>query len=283
MELNKKCFVRFGGYNTHPKDAEAIEINFPEDTLFFTGGPKDIGDGKHDGAFHVLAMTRASDEELRRVTEGILRANIVTVEAPNYTSGIFRVNGYAFIELNDCISNEFEFTDVNTINDILDFKKHPIYIILLNDEYMISNITRIDRINSFYKVEHTCIQLYTQIGSRYFPMICPKEVGKLYSLLHPFHKFSIYIPEEHYGKELFDECLYTVLSHIYPKYNEKLRGYDMNYINREYSSICTSWKEGMEKLRKEGLIDEMLFNRMPSPQLENVKNFIEKLPIKENM
>ena len=58
---------------------------------------------------------------------------------------------------------------------------------------------------------------------------------------------------------------------------------DINYINREYSNICASWKEGMEKLRKEGLIDEMLFNRMSSPQLENVKNFIEKLPIKENM
>lgn len=278
MKLNKKCFVRFGHYSAHPKDEEAHEMNFPEDTLFFTGGDGDIGSGKHEGAFHVLAMTKASDSEIRKVAKQGWAASVVTFSNDRQSTA-FRVNGYAFIELPDCISDEFEFTDADKINELLDLENHPVYVVLLNDEYMISNITRIDRINSVHMVNSVCIQLYSQIGSRYYPMVHPATRGGLFDILHPFYKFTAYIPEESYGKELFDELLYTSMSIIYPEYKSKLKGFDLEYINRQYSNILNRWNNAMEKLRKDNEIsDDLAIDA--GPQLDNIRKFIEKLPLK---
>ena len=269
MKLNKKCFIQFGYYGSHPKDESVYEINFPEDTIFFTGGENDIGDGKHVGAFHVLAMTKASDKEIYKVIGQCW--SLRSVEVGMFKTKIFRVNGYAFIELSDCISNEFVFTDVDKVNELLDLKNHPVYIVYLNEEYMISHITRINRINSYYNVDIACIQLRSQIGNRYLPMIQPNDNTELSSIIIPFHKCDVYLLDESYGKELFDEMLYIALSDIYPEYNKKLKGFDLEYINKCYTNLLNLNKTENNKILEN-------FN-VPS-NIENIKNFNEKLPIK---
>jgi len=280
MERNKKLIVRFGAYSKRPEEDKPNEMYFPEDTLFFTGGESEIGECKHQGAFHVLAMTKASDKEIKAAAEQGWGAHVVNLYGPHYKNIIFRVNGYAFIELSDCISDEFVFTDIDKINELLDLKNHPIYVVLLNDEYMISDVSRIDRINSYYNVDTVSLQLYSQLGSRYFPMIWPKNNVKLANLIHPFHKFSVYIPEESYGKELFDEVLYIAMGHVYPEYNKKLKGFDMEYINRKYKEHFDYWNDCLQKLKDNGEFCVGLLSA-PPPQLENIKDFIEKIPLKD--
>ena len=232
MELNKKIIMKFGHYGHHPQDAEETVMMVPEDAIFFTGGENDTGRGKHTGAVHMVMITKASDEELENVSKQCCYAHIVKYSPDGrFKYKNFRVNGYGFIEFSDLIPVEgIEFTDQDKINELLDLANHPIYTVLFNDEYALSTISRIDRINSYYKVECKTIQLYSQLGSRYYPIIQTNVDTDLYNALTPFHEFHQFFPDEEYGKELFDEVMYTVLSDIYPEFKEKIIGYDLDYI-----------------------------------------------------
>lgn len=236
--------MKFGHYSLHPKDAEETVMMVPEDAIFFTGGESDIGNSKHVGAVHMVMITKASDEDLENVSNQYCNTNIVKYSPDGrFKYENFRVNGYGFIQFSDLIPVEgIEFTGQDKINELLDLANHPIYTVLFNDEYALSTITRIDRINSYYKVERKTIQLYSQLGSRYYPMIQTNVDTDLKNALVPFHKFHQYFPDEEYGKELFDEIMYTVLSDIYPEFKEKLIGYDLDYIK----NIASYYTEQMK-------------------------------------
>lgn len=222
-----KTKIKFGEYRLHPKDAKETVVEFPDDTIFFTGGNDDIGNFKHEGAYHILAITKS--EELKYA----INPQIVTYSTNNYKYEIFRVNGYAFIYISDCIPIKgIEFTDVDKVNELLDLANHPVYTIVFNDKYALCNVIRIDRIDSYWKVKYKSFQLYSQIGSRYYPMIYTNDVSDLDKLLTHFHKYYQYIPDEEYGKELFDEVMYTVLKDIYPEFESRLIGYDLSYLHR---------------------------------------------------
>ena len=222
-----KTKIKLGEYGLHPKDAKETIVEFPDDTIFFTGGDNDIGDGKYEGAYHILAITKSKELKYN------CNPTLVTYSTNSFEYETFRVNGYAFIYINNCIPIKgIEFTDVDKVNELLDLVNHPVYIVLFNDDLALCNITRIDRINSYWQVKYKSIQLYSQIGSYYYPMIHTNVTSDLHKMLIPFHKFYQYIPDEKYGKELFDEVMYTVLKDIYPEFESKLIGYDLNYLHR---------------------------------------------------
>lgn len=65
MENNKKIVLKCGHYSLNPKDAEETTGFVPEDAIFFTGGEKEVGDSKHEGAYHIMLMSKASDDLLK--------------------------------------------------------------------------------------------------------------------------------------------------------------------------------------------------------------------------
>ena len=297
MELNKKIIMKFGHYDLHPQDADETVMMVPEDVIFFTGGKNDIGESKHTGAVHMVMITKASDEELENTSKQYCNTHIVKYSPDGrFKYENFRVNGYGFIQFSDLIPVEgIEFTDQDKINELLDLANHPIYTVLFNDEYALNTISRIDRINSYYKVKRKTIQLYSQFGSRYHPMIQTNVNTDLSNALAPFHKFHQYFPDEEYGKELFDEAMYTVLSDIYPEFKEKLIGYDLDYI-KNITSYYTEQnkalnivfnKENEEEATKQliAAIEEFDKKYPEKPDINDDFNEIstlkKKLPIKK--
>ena len=289
--------MKCGHYSLKPQDAEETVMMVPEDAIFFTGGEGDIGHGLHNGAVHMLMITKASDEELENASKQCFNAHIVKYSPDGrFKYENFRVNGYGFIEFNDLIPVEgIEFTDHDTINELLDLANHPIYTVLFNDEYALSTVSRIDRINSYYKVECKTIQLYSQFGSRYYPIIQTNVDTDLRNALVPFHEFHQFFPDEEYGKELFDEVMYTVLSDIYPEFKERLIGYDLDYIkniasyciekNKVFNILFT--KENEEEVKKQLIAAIEEFNKEYPEKLDMGDDFDEirtlkkKLPIKK--
>ena len=297
MELNKKIIMKFGHYSLNPQDAEETVMMVPEDAIFFTGGENDIGRGKHVGAVHMVMITKASDEDLENTSKQCCYTHIVKYSPDGrFKYKNFRVNGYGFIEFTDLIPVEgVEFTDQDKINELLDLANHPVYTVLFNDEYALSAVSRIDRINSYYKVECKTIQLYSQIGSRYYPIIETNVHTDLYNALTPFHEFHQFFPDEEYGKELFDEVMYTALSDIYPEFKAKLIGYDLDYIkniasyytekNKAFNIVLD--KENEEETEKQiiAAIEEFNKKHPEKPDINDDFNEIstlkKKLPIKK--
>ncbi len=292
MMKSKKCVFKFGHYTLNPKDAEAQEVILPEDTLFFTGGDSDIGSMKHTGAYHALGITKATNEELEQIK--CFGCDIVKHCIGNYEYLPFRINGWAFVSFHNCIPVEnVEFTDVDTVNELLDIENHPVYTVLLNDNYYFCNVGRINRINSEYMVETTYVQLYSQFGGRYYPMIHAKHIATLRDTIVPFHKFSLFFPEESYGKELFDEALNFVLSDIYPEFKSKLKGYDFEYIHNtakywhDMNNILNAvYTKGIDEEMKKDINEnlEKFYEEHPkkpdSTDFEEIQTFRKKLPIK---
>lgn len=245
MENNKKIVLKCGHYSLNPKDAEETTGFFPEDAIFFTGGEREVGDSKHEGAYHIMMMSKASDDLLKNAATYFFNASTVVFRNEKFGYDIFRVNGYGFIHINDCIPVEgVEFTDIDEVNRLLDLENHPVYTVLFNDDCALCDVSRINRINSYYNVECTSIQIYSQIGSRYYPMIHSKTRSDLRNVIVPFHKFMLCFPDEQYGKELFDEAMYIALGEIYPEMKEKLIGYDFGHLKncwdymQQQTKIC---------------------------------------------
>lgn len=231
MENNKKIVLKCGHYSLNPKDAEETTGFVPEDAIFFTGGEREVGDCKHEGAYHIMLMSKASDDLLESAAKDIFNASTVSFRNEKFGYNIFRINGYGFVYIYDCIPVEgIEFTDADEVNRLLDLENHPVYTVLFNDDCAFCDVSRINRINSYYKVDCTSIQIYSQIGSRYYPMIHSKVQSSLRDAIIPFHEFVLCFPDEQYGKELFDEALYTALGEIYPEMKEKLIGYDFEHL-----------------------------------------------------
>ena len=297
MEQNKKIIMKCGQYSLKPQDAKETVMMVPEDGIFFTGGEGDIGHGLHVGAVHMLMMTKASDEELENASKQSFNAHIVKYSPDGrFKYENFRVNGYGFIEFNDLIPVEgIEFTDSDKINELLDLENHPIYTVLFNEEYALSEVCRIDRINSYNHVKCKTIQLYSQLGSRYYPMIHTNVDTDLYNALTPFHEFHQFFPDEEYGKEIFDEVMYTVLSDIYPEFKERLIGYDLDYIkniafyytekNKAFNIVFDKEKEEEAKKQLIAAIEEFNEKYPEKPDMgddfDEIRTLKRKLPIKK--
>lgn len=280
MEVNKKIIMKFGHYSLKPQDAKETVMMVPEDAIFFTGGENDIGRGKHVGAVHMIMITKASDEEIENTSKQCCYTHIVKYSPDGrFKYENFRVNGYGFIEFSDLIPVEgIEFTGQDKINELLDLANHPIYTVLFNDEYALSSVSRIDRINSYYKVECKTIQLYSQLGSRYYPMIQTNVVTDLYDALTPFHEFHQFFPDEEYGKELFDEVMYTALSDIYPEFKEKLIGYDLDYI-KNVASYYTEKNNALNNI----VFDEENEEEVKKQLIAAIEEFDKKYPEKPDI
>ena len=69
----KKFKMRLGEYHKHPNNCDLKTFSLPVDTLFFTRGDDDIGNGKHVGALHYLCLTKATDEELKKHMKSLER------------------------------------------------------------------------------------------------------------------------------------------------------------------------------------------------------------------
>lgn len=245
MENNKKIVLKCGHYSLNPKDAEETTGFFPEDAIFFTGGEREVGDSKHEGAYHIMMMSKASDDLLKNAATYFFNASTVVFRNEKFGYDIFRVNGYGFIHINDCIPVEgVEFTDIDEVNRLLDLENHPVYTVLFNDDCALCDVSRINRINSYYNVECTSIQIYSQIGSRYYPMIHSKTRSNLRNVIVPFHEFMLCFPDEQYGKELFDEAMYIALGEIYPEMKKLRVGYDFEHLKncwdymQQQTKIC---------------------------------------------
>lgn len=245
MENSKKIVLKCGHYSLNPKDAEEKTGLVPEDAIFFTGGEREVGDSKHEGAYHIMIMSKASDDILKNAATNFFNASVVMFRNEKFGYDIFRVNGYGFIHIYDCIPVEgIEFTDADEVNRLLDLENHPVYTVLFNDDCAICDVSRINRINSYHNVECTNIQVYSQIGSRYYPMIHSKTRSDLRNVIVPFHEFMLCFPDEQYGKELFDEAMYIALGEIYPEMKEKLVGYDFEHLKncwdymQQQTKIC---------------------------------------------
>ena len=292
---NKKIVLKCGHYSLRPQDAEETVMMIPEDSIFVTGGENEIGQGKHVGALHILMITKASDEELENASKQCFNGHIVKYSPDGrFDYKNFRVNGYGFMYFTDCIPVEgIEFTDADKFNELLDLANHPIYTILFNDDLALCDATRIDRINSYYHVECKSIQLYSQLGSRYYPMIHTNVSTDLYNAITPFHKFFQYFPEEEYGKELFDELMYTALADIYPELKSKLKGYDLDWVHKVGTYWCEKnkifnlvyTKDNEEEAKKEIAENlEKFYKEYPeepdSTDFEEIRTLKKKLPLK---
>ena len=297
MELNKKIIMKCGHYSLNPRDAEETVMMVPEDAIFFTGGEGDIGHGLHNGAVHMLMISKASDKKLENTSKQCFNAHIVKYSPDGrFDYKNFRVNGYGFIEFNDLIPVEgIEFTDRDKINELFDLANHPIYTVLFNDEYALGMVSRIDRIDSYNHVKCKSIQLYSAFGSRYYPMIQTNVDTDLYNALTPFREFHQFFPDEEYGKELFDEVMYTVLSDIYPEFKEKLIGYDLDYIkniasyytekNKALNIVCDMEHEEEAKKQLIAAIEEFNKKYPEKPDIDDdfdeIRTLKKKLPIKK--
>lgn len=117
----------------------------------------------------------------------------------------------------------------------------------------------------------------------------------MYNALTPFREFNQFFPDEEYGKELFDEVMYTVLSDIYPEFKERLIGYDLDYI-KNIASYCTEKnkafnivfdKENEEEAKKQLIAAIEEFNKKYpekpdiSDDFDEIRTLKKKLPIKK--
>lgn len=284
-----KTKIKFGEYKIHPKDVEETIVEFPDDTIFFTGGDNDIGDGKYEGAYHILAITKSKELEYTSYNP-----RLVMYSTNDYKYEIFRANGYAFIYISNCIPIEgIEFTNIDKVNELLDLVNHPVYTVLFNDKLALCNVTRIDRIDSYWQVKYKSIQLYSQIGSYYYPIIYTNITSDLCKVLTHYHEFYQYIPDEKYGKELFDEVMYTALKDIYPEFESRLIGYDLDYLHRtglyfnEISEILNknfynrNINEDEAKRQIANNLEEFykLHPKIDLTDFDEIRTFKKKLPI----
>ena len=295
MENNKKIVLKCGHYSLNPKDAEEKTGLVPEDAIFFTGGEREVGDSKHEGAYHIMLMSKASDDLLKNAATYFFNASTVVFRNEKFGYDIFRVNGYGFIHIYDCIPVEgIEFTDVDEVNRLLDLENHPVYTVLFNDDCALCDVSRINRINSYYNVECTSIQIYSQIGSRYYPMIHSKTRSSFRDVIVPFHEFMLCFPDEQYGKELFDEAMYIALGEIYPEMKKLRVGYDFEHLKiccdymQQQTKICNKvfYKDkDVEEISQEISKDLEEFKMHPvKPDTEGFNEMLmckKKLPIKK--
>lgn len=226
-KLTREYIFRFGVYHQAPKDGEPYRIKFPEDTMFITGGPNEVGKCKHNGAYHILAATRY--ENLEEITDQAFAIGIVDTNQALKRNDL-RINGYGFVYLPDCIFEPgLEFTEEIEFNSKLDLIEHPQYFLNLN-EYTICNIVRLNQIHSYWNVDSSEVRWRSQIGGRCYPVIIPESASELKNILVTHYKHYIYHLDNDYGQELFDDMLNQTLIKIDDVYDNGLPHFDLDWL-----------------------------------------------------
>ncbi len=234
--------IRFSSYGKSATDVEPKEVMLPEDCLFYTAGENDIGGGLSKGCLHYMAITKATDECLDKIDH--LRINVVNImDGSHYRFRTLRFNGYAIIELNDCIIEDIELIDEDTLNEYLQPKLQ--YFVTLGEECNIITVCRLNRIHSSSRVDIAEAYLHAYIGSyREFYTITPKRKMRLYDITHCHDsQYLVHIPDPEYGAKLLNELIYINLSIIDDKFRDNLIGYDLNYFHSKMHLTDTGYNE----------------------------------------
>lgn len=250
-------------YNETSDTAKTITVNFPEDSLFITGGENDIGKcGKTIGALHFLCLTKATKEELSSLFDGGC-CDVLTVQTKiDGENSVLRVNGYAFVSFHNIVLvDEIPFADHDKINEeILCLKNKPQYFVHLDEFYNILDVKRLERIDSEYMCRCSIVDNVSWLNKKENYLICPGQENEIGNVISTHHKFFVYqINDLNYGKRLFDELLYRNLSLVYPEYGKKIYGYDILWLNKtmsEWMNMVNTQKDF--KFPYEKLINEFL-------------------------
>ena len=271
--------VRFGEYTKAPQDKEPVEVTLPDDAVFYTPGGSFIGRGLHVGALHYIVLTKASDEELRNIQKWC-----VSVEYEKYKdyahTRYFRMNGYAFITLSDCIiDTPIETVDEDEFNRLV---KEDLYYVLLNENYRIICIRRVDHIKALEHVEVSEVYHTGAFNEKPFEEIHYGHIMSLSDLLRPFHHFLPRRLTAEYGKKLFDDMIGQILFKINPckQQWQTLINYDLDWLHNNFHTTYPMLKQGDE----EWSLMENCPIKAPNKEVEDMYDkiwlFEEELPKK---
>ena len=230
----KKFKMRLGEYHKHPKDCELKTFSLPEDTLFFTRGEDDIGNGKHIGALHYLCLTKATDKELIKHMKSF---NPEFLTYRNYQNEIVRWNGYALLAIHDCImETPIKLIDEDELNEFLDPQRQ--FFIYISEDNHIIKIIRLNRILSESRIMCSVNYLHGEISSnRECNTILCDDDYSMSQIIAPYHTIKLIHLDNEYAETLFMEAMYTNLSKIYPGFKNKLIGYDFEWLAKESEII----------------------------------------------
>ena len=155
--------MQFGDWDHPPEETEPINIEVPEDMVFFANKP-DEGPKHHIGAWHVVGLTKATDEELDDMVDQHTSIYPYTTQRSSTSFEYARINGYALIEFRDVSINEtYHLLSLMTQDDIEEFlkiKETPVYIVELNEENRFNSISRIDHFVTAYDIQISQVNLF---------------------------------------------------------------------------------------------------------------------------
>lgn len=230
----KKFKMRLGEYHKHPTNCDLKTFSLPEDTLFFTRGDDDIGNGKHVGALHYLCLTKATDEELIKHMKSF---NPEFITYRNYQNEIVRWNGYALLTIHDCImETPIKLINEDELNEFLAPQKQ--FFIYLSEDNHIIKIIRLNRILSESRIMCAVNYLHGEINSvRENNTIFCDDDYSMSQLIAPHHTIRLIHLDNEYAEILFREAMYANLSKIYPEFKNKLIGYDFEWLAKESEII----------------------------------------------
>lgn len=272
--------VRSGEYGKAPQDKEPVEVTLPNDAIFYTPGEAFINHGLHKGALHYIVLTKASDEELKEFQKWNVHVEL-EYDMDSVHTRYFRMNGYAFITLSDCIiDSPIDTVDEEEFNRLI---KDDLYYVLLNENYNIICIRRVDHIKALEHVEVSEVYHRGAFNDRPFDEIHYGHIMALSDLLRPFHHFLSRRLTAEYGKKLFDDMTGQILFKINP-YRQQwqpLINYDLEWLHDNFRTTYPMLKQGDE----EWVLMENCPIKAPNKDVEDVYEkiwlFEEELPRKE--
>jgi len=231
--------ARFGGYRTNPLEANPVEIELPDDTLFFTGGLNDIGPSKHDNAYHYIVISQQLTEKNKLRLETTFGVTLMTLDS-KYISKDLKLNGFELIEFYDCIIEsdiqEYLITE-DRLNELLNPQD---YIFLsIGSQFNIMEATRINRISSAYIVD-TDIVTYTDVEAKPNKSIIRNDYYELSDVFHCRDGKLIYGNSE-YMKKLYDQMINECIFGFQSQYNLPYR-YDLDWLFKNYESALIDFE-----------------------------------------
>ena len=208
-----KIQLRFGEYGIHPNKQDWTTYDFPDDSIFITGGTNDIGRGLHDGALHVLALVRCrSEEEFEKFVQQD-EHHLEWVATGRFFDKPFEVNGYRFIELRDCLIDGVDFMDADKVVEALDLKNNQPYIYIYDKFDPGYTIFRMDRVESFYHIKGAAVYINGDCDTS---LIMPCKEYVLDGLLSECAGSSISIEYGGNPAWVFSMAVKNCIDRIYP-------------------------------------------------------------------
>ena len=236
-----KITVRFGCYSIHPKDAQRHVIELPDDSLFYTAGSHSIGHCLHEGALHYIVISKASDNDLKKLKD----VNIVFQSSINPRYTIFRMNGWAFISLQDCIIDEpISPISEDEFNNLI-MQKH-LYYVCLSENLNILKVIKINRIIDLWNVRCSVVRHRDDFDSGSCEQIIADQCYELEDIVHWWGHILCKRIDTEYGKQLFDDMCLQIMNKIDSKFKPNFN-YDFDWLNKNWKEFVDN-KEFIEIL-----------------------------------